>query len=122
MRELTPQEIANAPVWATSAFENTKGYLFWFNEKLGTALIVGNDKYHAPIYLSKTHYAYSAAQPFPRKEFDISGYEFSDGDINTHNAIGDRYELYVASECIELNKQDAIALAKHFKLTSGDLK
>lgn len=55
------------------------------------------------------------------KEFDISGYEFSDDDINIHNAIGDRYELYVTSKCIELNKQDAIALAKHFKLTAGDL-
>ncbi len=96
MRDLTPQEIADAG--------DNKHYFI--------------DSEFGPIY---SRHMKSFTQPIPRKEFDISGYEFSDGDINIHNAIGDRYELYVTSKCIELNKQDAIALAKHFKLTASDL-
>ena len=113
MRDLTPQEVANAPEWATHYESMPHGVIYQTDGSFQTGTVGGRCKHNG---LS------GGAKPIPRKELDISGYEFSDDDINIHNAIGDRYELYVTSKCIELNKQDAIALAKHFKLTVEDLK
>ena len=52
----------------------------------------------------------------------IKKYRFSDTDIHLHNPIGERYEFYVHSECIEFDKHDVIMLAKHFKLTAHDIQ
>lgn len=52
---------------------------------------------------------------------DIYNYKFSDSDIGIHNPIGERYEFYVSSDCVEFDKHDVIMLAKHFKLTAHDI-
>lgn len=59
--------------------------------------------------------------------FDISDYEFSDkGVLSCHNSKCGKLLLIRSRESrfgsLEVNKQDAIALAKHFKLTAEDLK
>lgn len=60
----------------------------------------------------------------PRKEFDISEYEHSHGGLKLHSidiATGDLY-LSHYGEVHRRTKEDAIAEAKHFKLTADDLK
>jgi len=59
----------------------------------------------------------------PRKEFDISDYEFSDGDIAVVSKVSHRIKIrsnYSAG--VFLSSRDVIALAKHFKLTAENLK
>lgn len=61
-------------------------------------------------------------KPIARKEFDIDKYEFSDIGID-RAAIehGNVISLYNFEMRTSINKQDAIAMAKHFKLTADDL-
>ncbi len=57
--------------------------------------------------------------------FDINSHNWSDYDIGEVRVDGGKLFIegrdYDISSVI-LNKQDAIAIAKHFKLTSEDLK
>ena len=64
------------------------------------------------------------------KEFDITQHEFSDSNIThdgdtlniTHEQWGGFLDGYsVETLYLEFNKQDAIAIAKHFNLTAEDL-
>ena len=54
------------------------------------------------------------------KEFDISGYDFGYAFCSDYASVA--FEMYEGQSDLILEKQDAIALAKHFKLTAGDLK
>ena len=58
------------------------------------------------------------------KEFDIAQHEWSDSDIRYSHRSGE--ELYFDINGTQLpifvDKQDAIAMAKHFKLTAEDLE
>jgi hypothetical protein len=114
MRELTAKEIENAP-------DKYTHYLF---------------DHGRLCYLNNTHKYYpnetlnpntvrtngvGAAKPIPRKEFDIMTHEFSDHDVEIDiNEDGCLWLCAVAYSSI--NKRDAIAIAKHFKLTSDDLQ
>ena len=60
---------------------------------------------------------------FKEKEstpFDISEYEFSDKDVkecmDTYIEAEFKLSIHICSRVLELNKQDAEAIAKHFKL------
>jgi len=60
-----------------------------------------------------------------RKQFDITEHEFSDIYNDTEKvdpSILDVKFWLADREDLTLNKKDAIALAKHFKLTEDDLK
>lgn len=66
-----------------------------------------------------------------KKEFDITSYKFSDGRLEhdgdtlnaEHQVFGNHIDGYSTEYLyLDLSKGDAIALAKHFKLTAGDLK
>ena len=103
MRELTQQEIDNAPDWATHYAMDDDGEIFWQRK-----LVSG---------------CHSSEKPIPRKPFDIGWYEFSDKDIFNHFITKDKSRVnfdfdseLMPSDTIGFNKQDAIALAKHFKL------
>lgn len=59
-------------------------------------------------------------------DFDIEKYEFSDCNIVDINSYVNGATIavtlsWIADGYLELKKQDAIALAKHFKLTQEDL-
>ena len=60
-----------------------------------------------------------------RDSFDITKHEWSDCDIDS--ATPDGGELFIDDRdyeisSISINKDDAIAIAKHFGLTAEDLK
>ena len=105
MRDLTQQEIDDAPEWADGYAIDHDGNVEWY---LGKCYLVEDANF------------FIEPQPIPRKPFDISEYEFDDkfhltschvdecGDVSIclANSPADTY----------ITKQDAIALAKHFKL------
>lgn len=111
MRKLTKKETNDAPAWAVS-------YSILVNS-------VGNDY---PTYHER-HYGYTLPllQLVPRKEFDISEYEFSYSSVEIElNDDGD-LSMWVSddgltSESCGFNKLDVIAMAKAVKLTAEDLK
>ena len=57
--------------------------------------------------------------------FDITKHEWSDKDITGAKGGSDWLHINLSSYCLktgaQLNKEDTIALAKHFKLTAEDL-
>lgn len=101
MRDLTQQEIDNAPAFCDRYSVGVDGSLIFYAEHVG------------------------AGRPIPRKPFDISGHNFSDTiseiKVVSANAVGACIKR-PGEYWIMLDKQDAIALAKHFKLASKDLK
>ena len=116
MRELTQQEIDNAPEWATGYFI-TPGFngVTYESHEFYQYLPCGSRVEQLSSGLSVN------AKPIPRKEFDISEYEFSDSEVEVEtNEDGTVWLCAVAYSSV--NKRDAIALAKHFKLTAEDLK
>ena len=61
-------------------------------------------------------------KPVPGKEFDISKYEFRCTRVINDTSPGDEsVVIYTPCNTGFIAKQDAIALAKHFKLTNKDL-
>jgi len=109
MRELTQQEIDNAPEWAT-------------HYKVVKSVTLQN---HPVIFVACEDEAASIYnyEPVPRKPFDISEHEFSDKDIFNHFITKDKSRInfdfdsdLMPSDTIGFNKDDAIAIAKHFKL------
>ena len=122
MRELTPEEIKNAPEWAVEYYIDIKD-IWYVNKKWGMAKMIGrvrNIKSHSQIM--------SDAKPIPRKEFDISENEFSDCDIESVEIDGYADNEYLhfdfKQETNELThcKDDVIAMAKALKLTAEDLR
>jgi hypothetical protein len=119
MRELTQKETDNAPSWATHY--DAVGDSVMFESKDNTQMMIkgqlGNLIPFGPVS--------EDSQPIPSKGFDISEYHrnesnesfFVDGDLITL-VRRDNY----TNPYFELTMKDAIALAKHFKLTAEDLK
>lgn len=119
MRQLTQQEIDQAPEWATH-------YVI----PAGIEAIRWRDSKHfqwsdCDCKQNLGGWSILECQPIPRKEFDISAYEFSDLEIERaiqHDSDEVQLDMMDGSRPALINKRDAIALAKHFKLTSEDLK
>jgi len=122
MRDLTQQEIDDAPDWANSTFINSKGLIVWFNNESGKAKVIGWDV--DAVILSRVHYAFSHNKSIPRKEFDIGSHDWSDESIVVIAADDDCIELMcdISGDVFDLSREDFIAGAKHFKLTESDLK
>ena len=57
-------------------------------------------------------------------EFDITKHEWSDRYAKVHCIRATTRYIFLDSEdnSVEVSKADAIAIARHFKLTEGDLK
>ena len=123
MRKLTQQEIDNAPEWATHYTITRPASLPMYESTKSYQVVDNNRRIQPPKGIS------SHAKPIPRKEFDIVGYEFSDVNFDMCEVDGQEIILYVSTHSdlnqpnsITHDKQDVIALAKHFKLTAEDLK
>ncbi len=115
MRDLTPQEVANAPEWATHYESMPHGVIYQTDGSFQTGTVGGRCKHNG---LS------GGAKPIPRKELDISGYEFSDGDMDVIIEADGGVFVSVDSDrgiYANLSRNDIIALAKHSKLTAEDL-
>ena len=99
MRELTQQEIDDAPEWATQYLIDS-----------------GRVEYYSVDGINSAY----GAKPIPRKPFDISNHEFDDKFHLTSCHVDDcgDVEISLANSPTDtyITKQDAIALAKHFKL------
>lgn len=72
-----------------------------------------------------------ANKPKGRKvePFDITQHNWSDGDIESSFITNDKQRLnfsfdssVMPTDVIGFNRSDAIAIARHFKLTEGDIK
>lgn len=122
MRDLTTEEIENAPEWADSVFENGHGALCWFSNDTGLALRIGSSA--IPVAMSSVHYSFKTNKPIHRKEFDISEHKLDRCDDKLVQSGLDlemcRHDNY-ANPSFNIRKQDVIAMAKHFKLTASDL-
>lgn len=123
MRALTEEELALAPEWATHYIVNIHGDVIYQNDDSwwwsGMSTPLQN---HAK--------AEFGAKPIPRRPFDITKYEFSDGDLSALKAeggimwidieYGGSGNRDVASAVI--NNLDAIAIARALGVTAEDLK
>ena len=121
MRDLTPQEIKNAPEWATLYNIGSDNEIFWIGEEF--AMLQGGEKAHRRDICGY----FSCIKIIPRKAFDISEYEsenISDIYVETwnNNSLGFEVSASLDDTAIGIDKNDAIAFAKHFKLTADELK
>jgi len=111
MRDLTKDEIDDAPEWAITYAIDNDGYILWLGDKTGLSTNPNNSSF-----------CMGPAKPIPRKEFDILEYDWSDvRAVYSFDIYTDGVEFDLNSHGLALSKQDAIALAKHFKLTPSDL-
>lgn len=115
MRNITQTEIDNAPEWATHYTILNFGVLYQNNEYFQS------DVDGFKCVQSRVS---DEAQPIQRKEFDISEYEYSHGGLKLHSVDDVNGDLYLSHyrEVHRRTREDAIAEAKHFKLTAEDLK
>jgi len=121
MRDLKQQEIDDAPQWATHYYVSRINDTVRWN---GDELFMWEFE-SAAKSISEYGFRNMHTQPIPRKPFDISEHEFS--DETSHIEINSANELAVCmtatnGKWFAMYKDDAIALAKHFKLTVEDLK
>lgn len=57
-------------------------------------------------------------------EFDITNYKWSDEDINVYESETTNEVIWFDNNMymVDINKKDAIAIARHFKITAEDIK
>ena len=114
MRELTQQEINQANEFFTHySINKSNSHVITIGLELeleGKTCIINDTTY----------------QPIPRKEFDITKFDFGDSDIwkvqITKHGNDVIFFTEYGSKHSTVNKEKTIALAKHFKLTAEDLK
>ena len=119
MRKLTQNEIDQAPSWATNYFIYTDGQEIRWQDNIGHNFMWSHEGVKFPFPRDD----YNRGESINRKPFDISEYEFEDGDIERVAVEdGNVVALYNFELNTAITKRDTIALAKHFKLTADDLK
>ncbi len=125
MRELTQQEIDQAPDWAThySALPRTSSarrsaYLIFESKSKYQIFYIGGGFSRVNDNLGRFNTA--ELKPIPRKEFDIDEYKFSDDNIKIVpqklSSYPDGLHIKLFAKSGELKLEDAEAIAKHFKL------
>lgn len=117
MRDLTDAELALAPEWS-DRYSITSGNNVRFHDDDMFCLCNGfaiSDVAAADAEKFQT-------RPIPRKPFDITQHEWSCGSFYSSKVNGDSVILE-GDYCVDytVNKSDAIAIAKHFKLKAEDL-
>ena len=121
MRDLTQNEIDNAPEWATR-YAIVANDICYVDDKYWIVLGTDGVSMKEKMLLDNPR-SHEYTKPIPRKEFDITSYEFDDKfnimilEVNDDSSVS----LDVDTVDTYITKQDAIALAKHFKLTANDL-
>jgi len=124
MRDLTQQEIDDKPEWATHycigdftdndriCYEGNIPVADYCYQYVGGIIVGGNNGITED------------AKPIPRKEFDITTYDYSHGGLTLHSVDDVNGDLYLShyGEVHRRTRKDTIAEAKHFKLTAEDLR
>ena len=119
MRDLTQQEIDSAPAWATHYYKGCNNTVRYESESL--YIWIMDMKEHAPS--NNPRGVDVSSKPIPRQQFDITKHEFSCSRLKNDTLdYHDHVHFYTPYNTAYINKQDAIALAKHFKLSEDDLK
>lgn len=118
MRDLTPEELKLAPEWATHYFIYADGGVLF--ESKDMYQMVG-----LPSVIKDIPNISIECAPIIR--FNISNYKFSDKQVKRVRVINDGECLVTmlfntSLNIITHNRDDAIAIAKHFRLTCEDLK
>lgn len=119
MRDLTPEELAFAPEWATHYIINSED----------DNVIYESSKYcwwkGMPFRMVNYTFSKSKSRLIDRKPFNITQHEWSDITMQGYEVAkcaNSSIILNGSSKSKVLNKADAIAIARHFKLTGDDIK
>lgn len=127
MRDLTQEEIDNAPEWATH-------YMICNDDRARyKGLSLGGDSHNyqtmGNLLVLTMSYGYKS---IPVKDFDINSHSFGEKQWYIDGKVEPQEELAICDDKLFddyavhyefiINKEDAAALAKHFKLTVEDLK
>lgn len=120
--KLKDEQIAGlAPDWATHYRFNSFEVMYESTKKW---VAIGLNH----PYIKRGPYSQNSkltkCKPIQRKKFDISEHEFSDDKLSLLIDDADLISINdnCSGSCFDLHKDDAIAIAKHFKLTAEDLK
>lgn len=119
MRDLTEEELALAPSWATHYIVDSDDSIIY--ESVSLCWWCGLGK---PID-NTLGFGKMKNRPITGRESDITQHEWSDCDL-VFNRLDIDCNIHLDSTDVDcgifINKTDAIAIAKHFKLTAEDLK
>jgi len=127
MRELTEEELKLAPEWATHYFAYRDGDILFESDSKSTLY---SSQLNGMLPVIETSGACSKSKLFRPSFCDASKYAFSDNRLSfsggTFDACIDACDCCdgTVAEVVnfDFNKDDAIAIAKHFCLTAEDLK
>lgn len=120
MRDLTAEELALVPEWATHYWIVDEKIMF---ESLSYFQLLADG-----VFTDRCHndagYITSDAVEVKRKTFDITKHEWSDRMANLAAIMSERGDVVIRVGCswIFLDRQDGIAIAKALGLTTEDLK
>ena len=128
MRGLTEDELKRCPDGFLEYGFNRSGGVFFFDRSRGVGVVCGDS---LELKLSKGHYAFYECKPIPKakKPFDITKHEWSDcrnlkciGKDKGLETVCFEVSVFNGLASFDLDKDDSIAIAKYFGLTSDDLK
>lgn len=119
MRDLTEEELKVAPEGFDEYGFNRSGQVFFFNRKLGCAVIEGIDEV---LNLSPSHYAFDECKPIKRKQLDITQHEWSDVIAEIETDSGHTLVIKSHGSWLSFDKDDVIAMARDRGVTAEDLK
>lgn len=118
MRDLTKEELALAPSWATHYYAHDDKVVF----ESPAHFQMLKDGALSERLNNATGYITSMAVEIKRQPFDISKHEWSDDDVLVLRCSDRVIAFQNHDENVYLARFDAIAIAKHFGLTAEDLK
>lgn len=118
-QQLTDEQIAELAPEGCDFYCYKDGEVF-FHNVLGLDVFNSKGESISDDFLDSGEW--KKAKPIPRKKFDISEYEFSDSIAEFEVEVGDTLVLKSHGTWFSFDKDDAIALAKHFNLTEEGLK
>lgn len=118
--KLTDEQIAElAPDWATHYSHNSTTLTFSNAEKAVVTDFKG--VYQCSEHDNEIGFT-EEDKPIQSKTFNIGEYEFSDSIAEFEVEVCDTLVLKSHGSWFSFDKDDATAIAKHFKLTAEDLK
>ena len=117
MRDLTQQEIDNAPDWATHYYITPSGTITFESDKMFQS-VSGTVHSNVVTGISKR------CRSIPRKAFDIRYHDWGDEFIVIVDCDSEHFQLMctVQNELFGIHRKDIITMAKHVNLTADELK
>ena len=121
MRELTEDELALAPDWATHYYAFDSGTIQYESADLYVRFFKKTGRFG--VERCNKEYGISGVV-IPRKPFDITKHEFVDLEIGQAEINGDGIQLNMVdnSRPAIIYKRDVIAIAKALGVTAEDLE